>query len=943
MRLMAFMLRCAQISSLILLLAPTGTTSNLKRDSIRTTVDDLMTRAVLHFKTNTLSSQDSALLLSDSAEALARKEFGLYDSSTATALALDAFGAIKQIDSQRADSLARESIRIWQTIRGKDCPQQAYPLRMLTTGLSDQGREVEAEKVQKRAIELLQAAPDYQGYSGVFRMPHFLALLINNQGNYYIGRDLAQAERLYKEAGDIWTKAYGADSPEAAVTSFNLARIALARRDFTTAESLARKALLVYAKTPVEKKIWPTDVAESYLLLSEICANMGRWNEADSLTNLAIAGYNETYGESTPGSLPGIQNAKYVATRQRNWAKAVKYAEEEIRVLEKYDIQSAAARSTVYLELARFYFSLDDRSKSLIAYDQSLALRQSFIRSAFAFASERNKMAYLRMYPLIYQSLLTLAVSDTGGRAIASAFDMVLSGKGAVLDALAQERQVALCSDRPELHRLVKQHAAVCDSIAGMAVRIQELGNPIQLEKSKRLYEIKDSLELSLSHQCAEFERKLRQDTISSVRVARTLPKGSVLWEFVRYWPYNLSHPDRALAPRYLAFALNTLGQVRVSDLGEAKTIDSLIDLVHQEVNEGVDVLLGADERALEQQLADVTKRLYQLVFAPLQPATAGCDHIFIAPDGQLSLLPFEMLVLPNGRYVVEDYQVTYLSSGRDLPRFESDSLSKGEGAIVISAPDYESAAGQPLALAVTSVDSAGRNLLRGPSDRTACLTIPFSPLPASAREGKAVADILAAKMGRAVSYLEGRNASEESLETMLQTPRILHIATHGYFCPRAQYSDLSSATESPLLYAGLALAGSNQMIRKPTDTTAATDDGILTALEASGLNLQGTDLVVLSACQTGMGTVQEGEGVYGLRRAFQLAGARAVVMSMFNVPDMTARDLMTRFYTDWLSGTTKSKALRNAMLAELRYRREQRGAAHPLFWGGFILAGDYK
>jgi len=232
-------------------------------------------------------------------------------------------------------------------------------------------------------------------------------------------------------------------------------------------------------------------------------------------------------------------------------------------------------------------------------------------------------------------------------------------------------------------------------------------------------------------------------------------------------------------------------------------------------------------------------------------------------------------------------------------------------------------------------------NRFRGPSDRSECLSVPFNSLPASEQEGQVVTRLLEAKLGHNVVFLNGAKASEVSLKHLSHPPRVLHLATHGYFCSKASYSDISLMTESPLLYSGLALAGCNRTIRGSGDTAKMTEDGILTALEVSGLSLMGTDLVVLGSCRAGVGPVLQGEGVYGLRRAFQLAGARSIIMSMFDVPDMTARDLMTRFYTDWLSGTTKSKALRNAMLAELRQRRQQHGAAHPLFWGGFILAGD--
>jgi len=205
-------------------------------------------------------------------------------------------------------------------------------------------------------------------------------------------------------------------------------------------------------------------------------------------------------------------------------------------------------------------------------------------------------------------------------------------------------------------------------------------------------------------------------------------------------------------------------------------------------------------------------------------------------------------------------------------------------------------------------------------------------------QEGSAIAELLSQAGGLDVSYLESGEAREGTLKNLKQAPRILHVATHGYFCPEADRDALSN----PLLRSGLVLAGANRTIGRFDDDHPNTEeDGILTALEASGLYLIGTELVVLSACQTGIGEVQSGEGVFGLRRAFQHAGARSLITSMFAIPDGSTVTLMERFYENWLSGQSKSTALRNASLSVLTERREKHESTHPLFWGGFILVGD--
>jgi len=329
----------------------------------------------------------------------------------------------------------------------------------------------------------------------------------------------------------------------------------------------------------------------------------------------------------------------------------------------------------------------------------------------------------------------------------------------------------------------------------------------------------------------------------------------------------------------------------------------------------------------------NVSGELYDRLIRPLQGSLSHIDKIYIAPDGMLNLLPFETLIGDGGRFLMEDYQFVYLTSGRDLLKERPD-LS-GHDAIVLADPDYMI---DPSALPVLAAsEESSMSSYRGNQTTPECLGSMFSPLPMTRQEGKWVAELLKQTGRYDVTYLETDQAREGALENLNQAPAVLHIATHGYFCEQVENPYLSN----PLLRSGLILAGANRTIGDMNRSSISGEDGILTAMEVSGLNLIGTDLVVLSACQTGIGDVQNGEGVFGLRRAFQHAGAKSVVMSMFSVPDESTSDIMKRFYENWLSGESKSSALRDASLSILNERRNAHQSTHPLFWGGFILVGD--
>jgi CHAT domain-containing protein len=199
-----------------------------------------------------------------------------------------------------------------------------------------------------------------------------------------------------------------------------------------------------------------------------------------------------------------------------------------------------------------------------------------------------------------------------------------------------------------------------------------------------------------------------------------------------------------------------------------------------------------------------------------------------------------------------------------------------------------------------------------------------WTALPGTAEEGRTVSQLLAG-----ARVIAGRAATEAALKKVAG-PRVLHIATHGFFL-QAEDESAARVPENPLLRSGLLLSGANRR-------ESGGEDGILTALEASGLDLGGTKLVVLSACETGLGQVRAGDGVYGLRRALVIAGAESQVMSLWKVDDKVTRDLMIEFYKRLLAGKGRSEALREAQLTVL----QKPGTDNPFYWAGFIPAGAW-
>jgi CHAT domain-containing protein/tetratricopeptide (TPR) repeat protein len=409
---------------------------------------------------------------------------------------------------------------------------------------------------------------------------------------------------------------------------------------------------------------------------------------------------------------------------------------------------------------------------------------------------------------------------------------------------------------------------------------------------------------------------------------------------------------------------------------------------------------LRAAERDREDSYRMAAKELYDLVFESVRRELGGAKTVYLSTDGHLSLVPFEALVADSAEgapYLIEEYRFAYLTGGRDLLRV---SPPAGRGAAVFADPDYDLNAEQRAAELKQLESQAmppqkpagGAPRIGGTADAPPAPSAPglagggsyrsalpldvrvrsggltWARLVNSAAEGADVSRMLGGTpYGSVADYVRGR-ASEDALKRV-KSPRVLHLSTHGFFLPdlterppseaagvfgsKLQPPDGTAAVGlarlgaasniSPLLRSGFVLAGANRLDEQLplSPQMARVEDGWVTAEEAALLDLSGTELAVLSACGTGLGTVPAGEGVYGLRRALRLAGVSTVVSTLFDVPDQESASLMRNFYNSLKSGQGKLEALRGAQLRLIRERREQGGAAHPFFWAGFVLSGD--
>jgi CHAT domain-containing protein len=357
---------------------------------------------------------------------------------------------------------------------------------------------------------------------------------------------------------------------------------------------------------------------------------------------------------------------------------------------------------------------------------------------------------------------------------------------------------------------------------------------------------------------------------------------------------------------------------------------------------------------------------------------------VLLAPDGDLARLPFEVLPTDDGQLLIDQYAISYVNCGRDVLRFGVASTVRPTDPLVAADPDFDF--GGESAASSTAPESPRGRLSRSLDS----LKFPVARLPATRVEGERVAALLNVQAWVGPAVQEGRLKSE------CRSPRVLHLATHGFFLEDQKHDSnrrlrafgdpdgFGSGTsrlagplpENPLLRAGLVLAGVNTW-HATSRAPAAAEDGLLTAEDVSGLDLLATEMVVLSACETGLGEVRTGEGVFGLQRAFILAGAKTLIMSLWMVPDLPTAILMDRFYENLLRrhlgradalhdakhhvrtltvGAIRETWLSPAMIARLaagnaeaerdlrelsRVPDSHRPFVDPFYWGAFICQGD--
>ncbi len=834
-----------------------------------------------------------------------------------------------------AEPLFRQALEIRRKKLGEDHPDYARSLNNLA-GLYhySMGNYGAAELLYRQAMEIRRKKlgeehPDYA------TSLNNLAGLYDSMGNY------SAAEPLYHQAKEIRRKKLGEDHLDYARSLNNLAMLNNSMGNYSAAEPLLRQSMEIRRKKLGEDH---PDYARSLNNLAGLYKSMGNYSAAEPLYRQAIEIWRKTLGEEHPNYAASLNNLAILLVGQGN------------------------------------------PDEGLTLMQEATQIERKMIRQIFSIGSESQRMEYLKSIQATLDTYFSLVhhYYAADAQIMQETLDLILTRKSIAAEALVVQRDAILTGKYPHLKEQLRAIYTIRMQIAQKT--FVEPGKE-GLEEHRKILSSwnaeRERLEADLARQIPEIRLEDRLRDVDRNVVAQHLPMGCALVEFVRFDKFDFSAvPARGehlwKPARYCAFVLRS-GEpdaVAFADLGEAEQIEQFITLYRQqftgdersldsgEETEGTrrseDRSLGLLSRffwkkpipkAVEKWdlgenaiTAEYSEReigllLYSSIIKPIQKALAHCDRLILAPDGELSTIPFEVLPTEEGERLIDHYHISYVGVGRDILRFGVETSNDLQQPFVLANPDFDLTLDtfSPISQSTPVVSRASRYLDR---------RLPhFYPLPGTEIEGRNIAQMLK------VSPLMGGKALEQTLKAV-QSPSILHIATHGFFLenkeddpnqerraldgiggaemPRFSAQEL----ENPLLSSGLVLAGVNNRAKQGKLPPEA-EDGILTAEDVTGLDLTGTELVVLSACKTGIGEVMVGEGVFGLRRSFMLAGAKTLVMSLWNVPDEATQELMEGFYARILAGVPRAEALREAQL-ELRKRYPD-----PMDWGAFICQGD--
>lgn len=807
-----------------------------------------------------------------------------------------------------------------------------------------------AEAFYHQAIEIQEKMPEAQ--------KTVVATTWNNLATlYWITGDYAQAQQFFAQALAVREKTLGPNSIEVAATLRTLALLDSSLGDYDEAENYFQRALKIrQARLGPDHPLTITTLSD----LAELYVREGDDARAEPLLVKTVEARLKTYRPDHPDVARVLSQLGQLYDRRRLYAKAEPLLVQALEIRRKAFGTDHPEYAASLAYLARHAHAQGRLAEALPLYEQALKIdeaalgekhpdtlaiatdlaylkaetgqrdpaarlardvadaQQDVLNSVFTFAPERQRMNFEKT---IEPCDLPAALGDASLLA-----RVVLRTKGVVLDSLLEDEALTRAERDPEVRELIEKQRL----LAARLLQVQEealnpqgtasaLADRQQLEKEER------DLEASLARKGIGSGKTRRALTTDVGEVCDVLPKNTALIEYIAYNRYT---GRLGSEPSYGAVVLSRGVPPKWVPLGPAAGIKAQVQTYQKYMRKRV------RDTTVAEVLQSLDRALCQPVVAALPP---GVHQLIISPDGDLNFVSFATLLSGKDRFFSEDFDLQYVSSGRDLLQRHNSPPAR-KRLVAFANPDYAHLPGtNPPPPTHGRIFNAIRDAF-------------FNPLPGTEREA-AFLLAEARKEGLSAAIYRGREASKANLAT-LDSPYVLHLATHGLYLSGDDVPSLAASpvrtdgarlsVEEPMLRSLLALAGASVTLRdwKRGIFPPSENDGLLTAQEVAGLNLDRTWLVVLSACDTGSGEARAGEGVLGLRRGFAEAGAQNLLMTLWTVDDAETADLMEAFYREALRTGDAPGALARVQRESLKAIQKKSGLSEAVRKAGpFILS----
>jgi CHAT domain-containing protein/predicted negative regulator of RcsB-dependent stress response len=802
----------------------------------------------------------------------------------------------------------QRALEIISNVSGKDNAEYAYCLTTTGNLLVFLGFYDNALDVLNEGLEI---ALEQLGENRALPI-----LIWEKLGDIYFSKNISdEAEAHYVRARDAVDSVYGKENLQYGREIYCLGRVYLERKEYSEAERLLTEAAEIIRSSAGEKHInYSFPIRELVNLYFE----RRNFEKAEGLINDYIGIQAENLHEGHPS----VARGRFILAK-------------------------------IFAVTGRFDECLKILNGSIKSYD-------SLIGHIFSTGSDKERLEYLREIKDFLEFYLSIVLEKypDSDEIVRDSFEFLLKRKAIAAEAMAVQQMSVLGGKYPELRGMLDELSAIKSRIARKT--FAGPGNEGCEGHEKILGEWnreRNKLEGELVRKIPEMNLEDKFGEVSVGRVAGVIPADSVLVEYVKFRKYNFDcfvaeRDDEWGDANYIVYTLGSgeSGLVNLVEIGNSNEVDQAVRNFRKTIsgngNQSDWKKYGV---ALRGKLID-----------PLELNSEDAPNLIIAPDGELNNLPFEILPGGDGKFLLDEFGISYLTAGRDLLTMSEAGQFTSTQPVIAADPDFD--LGDETEDAKASTGAVESRI----SKDVFTLDLYFKRLPGTRMEAGRIGELLD------VEPMYGPDILKEKIRG-IKSPRILHLATHGFFLDDKSEQD---AFDNPLLRSGLTLAGANTFLGGKSLPENA-EDGILTAEDVSGLDLLGTEMVVLSACNTGLGVIHSGEGVLGMRRAFTLAGAKTLVMSLWNVPDLPTSILMERFYMnlfDEKMGRAESLRdaqiyLRNLMVRDIRdtwlsgemieffaagnerekhrlkkltrKSRVYRPFADPFYWGAFICQGN--